>query len=78
MWQSILQEEVSRLRCQTISSLRRDCRRESNEFFRMSLTGKDLFDAAEKERCMDEGEDLKSAELLEKVIKTDIAIISKI
>jgi hypothetical protein len=43
----------------------------------MSLTGKDLFDAAEKERCMDEGEDLKSAELLEKV-KTNIAIVSKI
>ena len=60
------QEEVSRLRCQSISSIRRECRRDSNEFFRLSMTGRDLFDAAEKERTNEDVE-LKSAELLEKV-----------
>lgn len=62
------QDEVSRLRCQTISSMQRECRRASNEFFRSSITGRDLFDAAEKERA-DEGLDLKSAELLGKVLE---------
>lgn len=66
-WDDIVeQEEVARLRCQAISSIRKECRRESNEFFRMSVTGRDLFDAAEKE-CSDEGADLKSTELLEKI-----------
>lgn len=62
------QEEVSRLRCQTITSIRRECRRDSNEFFRLSMTGRDLFDAAQKERT-DEGAELKAEELLEKVLQ---------
>lgn len=68
------QEEVSRLRCQSISSMQRECRRASNEFFRMSITGRDLFGAAEKERA-DEGLDLKSAELLGKVLEYFISFI---
>lgn len=68
-WDDIVeQEEVSRLRCQTLSSMQRECRRASNEFFRMSITGRDLFNAAEKDHA-DEGLDLKSAELLGKVLE---------
>ena len=70
------QEEVSRLRCQSISSIRRECRRDSNEFFRLSMTGKDLFDAAEKERA-NEGVDLKSEELLGKVLQDSICTSSR-
>jgi len=62
------QEEVSRLRTQTLSTMQRDCRRASNEFFRMSIGGRDLFDAAEKKRS-DETLDLKSVELLGKVLE---------
>lgn len=66
-WDDIVeQEEVNRLRSQTLSSMQRECRRASNEFFRMSITGRDLFDAAEKQRS-DETLDLKSVELLGKV-----------
>lgn len=67
------QEEVSRLRCQTISSIRRECRRDSNEFFRLSMTGRDLFDAAEKDRT-NEGAELKSEELVEKVLQASRCI----
>jgi len=44
--------------------MQRECRRASNEFFRMSITGRDLFDAADKKQS-DETLDLKSVELLE-------------
>lgn len=60
------QEEVTRLRAQTLSTMQRECRRASNEFFRMSLTGRELFNSAEKDHA-GEGWDLKSAELLGKV-----------
>ncbi|XP_024389740.1 uncharacterized protein [Physcomitrium patens] len=61
-----LKEEVSRLRCLSITSMRRECGRESTEFFRMSMRGKDLFDGAEKE-VENERVDLKPSQLLEEI-----------
>lgn len=54
--------------------MRRECGRESTEFFRMSMRGKDLFDGAEKE-VENERVDLKPSQLLEEVLEISFVIV---
>jgi kinesin family protein 15 len=61
-----LKEELSSLRSQTLSSMRRERRRESDEFFRLSITPKAIFSPAPEDVHEDEPT-LKTEELLEKI-----------
>ncbi|CAK9265534.1 unnamed protein product [Sphagnum jensenii] len=64
-----LKEELSSLRSQTLSSMRRERRRESDEFFRLSITPKAIFSPAPEDVHEDEPT-LKTEELLEKVLQS--------
>ncbi len=68
------QEELNSLRSQTLSSMRRERRRESDEFFRLSITPKAIFSPAPEDRLHVEEDEptLTTEELLEKVLHMNL------
>ncbi|CAK9213738.1 unnamed protein product [Sphagnum troendelagicum] len=64
-----LKEELNSLRSQTLSSMRRERRRESDEFFRLSITPKAIFSPAPEDHLHVEEDEptLTAEELLEKI-----------
>ncbi|KAH9532376.1 hypothetical protein CY35_19G090000 [Sphagnum magellanicum] len=64
-----LKEELNSLRSQTLSSMRRERRRESDEFFRLSITPKAIFSPAPEDHLHVEEDEptLTTEELLEKI-----------
>ncbi len=68
------QEELNSLRSQTLSSMRRERRRESDEFFRLSITPKAIFSPALEDHVHVEEDEptLTTEELLEKVLHMNL------